>query len=185
MKRLITGFAIGALAVTLFVPQVFAESGVFRDILKGGSQIGGSINPIQNGASVVVKDGKVNGKPVDQYILDEVANGRELSEIVSKLIDGGASAAEVVKAAIAAGISPANAAGVVTKAAPNEAVDIVNAAIEAVPNEAVAITQAVLNVAPDQTAAIKSAAVIAIQSANLDNRQDLSEIVKLAPASKS
>jgi len=184
MKRLITGFAVGALALTLFVPQVSSNYAFAAE----------------TGVLVVVKDGKVNGTPVDQYILEEVANGRELSEVVSKLIDGGASAGDVVVAAIAAGISPANAAGAVTKAvpaaaleafkaaiamapefaadiagavtkaAPNYAVEIVNAAIAAKPESTVEITQAVLNeVDAGQAAAIKKAAVDAVQNANLDN----------------
>jgi len=171
MKRLITGFAIGALALTLFVPQVSSNYAF----------------AVETGAAVVVKDGMVNGTPVDQYILEEVANGRELSEIVSKLIAGGASAGDVVKAAIKAGINPATAAGVVTKAAPDAATDIVTAAILAAAKSALEITQAVINEAPaSQTEDIQGFAVLTLQDMDpLTSQVLLQRIENMFPASKS
>ena len=223
MKRLITGFAVGALALMLFVPQVFAEDGEIASEFQnapvpfnntgnnppggglggggggfggGGGGLGGLLGAGglggQNANSVVVKDGKVNGKPVDQYILDEVANGKELSDIVSKLIDGGASAGDVVKAAIKAGINSATAAGVVAKASPKDAKAIVVAATEADFTDARYILQAVINVVPNETQTLKFAVedvLLSIQNKNgifgAEVTLLLEDIRDLKPASQS
>ena len=179
MKRLITGFAIGALAVALFAPQVS-----FNYALAA------------TGASVVVIDGKVNGKPVDQYILDEVANGRELSDVVAEMVQGGKDIpnaeitnvyiSDLVVLLIDAGISPTTVSTMVTKAAPEYAESIVIAAISKASGieDIVNITQAVMNEAPAKEKSIKDSAIMVISRFGWNLNQNIFDDMKPAsPAS--
>ena len=182
MKRLITGFAVGALAVTLFVPQVSSNLAFAAE----------------TGASVVVIDGKVNGTPVGDYVVKEFANGRELSEVIAELVNGGKNLlnvldingnafylSEIVKGLIAAGISPATAAGVVTKAAPEYAAPIAAAATSGARDieEVKDIVQAAMNEAPAQAQAIKDSVLAVISQFGTRSNQGMFD--DIVPASKS
>lgn len=158
MKRIIACIGVCAVALTLFAPQVFAES------QKSENSV------------VVVENGKVNGKSLDEYILAEVGKGIELSDIIRLLLQAKVDLSLLINSTIESGVSPVTVAKLVTIQVPDRAAEIAAAAAKAAPDQAVQIAAAVIAAAPAQTAKIVAAVSVAVPQASLIELQSITAV---------